>query len=294
MGTMITPQTTHPELAKEIGVKGLYLKREDLHPYGSHKGRSVPVMIDLKASKGSKDFAISSSGNAALAALRHIQKRNIEGADFSLSILIGEHINADKKDKLFSEILDGRIKIAESPRPLQTLFALVKGEKKESLRQSIDDAALIGYESLAEELAAIPDLSAVFMGTSSGTTAQALANYFIKNDKAIAVHIVQTSTVSPIAEEFSPPPALLEVSLADAIVDKVAHRKDALVEAIKKTNGSGWIATNEDISKAQKLMKEKASVDATGNGALALAGLLKARAGGIKFKGTVVCVVGGK
>ncbi len=39
---MITPQEEYPELAKEIVVPRLFLKREDLHPLGSHKGRQSP------------------------------------------------------------------------------------------------------------------------------------------------------------------------------------------------------------------------------------------------------------
>ena len=33
-------------------MKDLYFKREDLHPYGSHKGRSITVMIDIYIKEG--------------------------------------------------------------------------------------------------------------------------------------------------------------------------------------------------------------------------------------------------
>ena len=61
---------------------------------------------------------------------------------------------------------------------LQTLFTKIKDQNIKALRQSTDDLALIGYHALAEELLEISDISAVFIGTSSGTTAEALANYF--------------------------------------------------------------------------------------------------------------------
>jgi len=48
----ITPLEHYPTLAKAIGVSDLYFKREDLHPYGSHKGRSIPVMINNYYKKG--------------------------------------------------------------------------------------------------------------------------------------------------------------------------------------------------------------------------------------------------
>ncbi len=290
---MITPQVDAPEIAKELGLEKLTFKREDLHPYGSHKGRSIPLMIDMKVAEGAREFAISSSGNAALAAARHIQKRNFAGDNLSLSILVGERMNKDKRASLMAEIEDPRITIEETPRPLQALFSLIKKDGKTSLRQSTDDQALLGYETLAHEIASTPDLSAVFIGTSSGTAAKALADYFVTHDKPAAVHVVQVAGNSPIAREFRAEESEPELSLADAIVDKVVHRKDALVEAVKKTGGSGWIAGNVDIRRAQSLLS-KENIDATPNGALGLAGLIHALGTGATFKGAVVCIVTGK
>lgn len=291
---MITPQTEHPDIAKELGVPQLWLKREDLHPYGSHKGRSIPVMIDLKVAEGKRDFAISSSGNAALAAVRHIAKRVHEGDKLTLSVLVGQNINPDKRAALLKEaaIAGDSIKIEDHVRPLQKLLELVTGGK-ESLRQSTDDDALIGYKPLAIEIAGTPFLSDVFVATSSGTTVQAIADYLAEHRTGVAVHVVQTTGNSPIAREFKAEEAEPAASLADAIVDKVAHRKDRVKEIVTKTGGTAWIATNADIQRAQELMRS-AGVEATGNGALSLAGLVRARAKGREFKGSVVCVMTGK
>ena len=51
-----------------LGIPSLYLKREDLHPLGSHKGRSLPYMIDKGLEEGLYRFAISSSGNGTTGA----------------------------------------------------------------------------------------------------------------------------------------------------------------------------------------------------------------------------------
>lgn len=287
---MITPQTEHPELAKAISVSHLYFKREDLHPYGSHKGRSIPMMIDIKAAKGIKHFAISSSGNAALAAALYVQEKNAAGDSLSLSIFIGEHINPDKKKNLLSLIRDERITITETERPLQALFKT----KQASLRQSRDPLALLGYETLAKELIDIPDLKDVFIGTSSGTTGEALAEFFISNKKNIAVHIVQPVGNSPIAKEFDKEKRKEEVSIADAIVDKVAYRKEALLGALREIGGYGWVVSNDEIREAQKLLLEKTGIEASPNGALGLAGLMRAASKGAKFKGAVVCIITGK
>src|ERR1700722_13263607 len=90
-----------PEIAEKIGVPSLYLKREDMHPSGSHKGRSIPSMIDAYIIQGFKKFSISSSGNAAIAAGQHIQKLNSSQSEkISLDIYIGKHIPEEKKDIL--------------------------------------------------------------------------------------------------------------------------------------------------------------------------------------------------
>ena len=300
---MVTPQTEAPELAKELGLERLYFKREDLNPYGSHKGRSIPVMIDMKRAQGVKNFAISSSGNAALAAVRHIQELNVKGDTISLSILVGEHINDTKYQSLKNEIKDPLIKIEESPRPLQALSNIVKKENRTSLRQSTSDDALDGYKVLAQEIETTPNIAAVFIGTSSGTAAQALANYFVIKGIPAAVHIVQTTSAHPIASALisDTNPAKTddtEKSLADAIVDKTALRRDAVVEAVSASGGTGWIASNDDIRTAQTILRDKAGIEATPNGALGLAGLVHALkndvARAILSKGSIVCVITGK
>jgi threonine dehydratase len=74
----MTPIEHYSELAEILGLSDLYFKREDLHQYGSHKGRSIPFMIDHYSGRGDRHFVISSSGNAALAAGLHVAKLNSE------------------------------------------------------------------------------------------------------------------------------------------------------------------------------------------------------------------------
>ena len=180
---MITPQKSYPDLARAVGVSSLYLKREDLHPYGSHKGRSIPVMIDHYLKEGKRHFAISSSGNAALAAALYIKKLNEDATErIILEILVGNKITEHKLGRL-TDLSDFNISVMRFERPLQSLTQKTADGSIQSLRQSTDDVALVGYQSLAEELEKIKDLHAIFMATSSGTTAQALAEYFMRMAK---------------------------------------------------------------------------------------------------------------
>jgi threonine synthase len=85
-----------------------------------------------------------------------------------------------------------------------------------------------------------------------------------------------------------------EKSDADAIVDMTAHRKNTLIPLIKKTGGSGWIASNEEINTAQELTEKHAKIKVSSNGALALAGLMQAVFTGREWGGAVVCIIGGE
>lgn len=290
---MITPHQSYPNLAKSIGVTEIYFKREDLHPYGSHKGRSIPVMIDRYYSLGERNFAISSSGNAALAAALYTKEINkIRTEKIILNIFIGQKINPQKKAKLES-LGDENIKILTKENPLQALTQATQ-EGFRSLRQSTDDTALKGYLPLAEELSKIKKIGAVFIGTSSGTTAQALADYFIKNNLPIQVHVIQTSSCHPMSEVFEYPDTPDEISLAGAVVDRTAYRKDKLITLIKETDGYGWTASNEDILAAQDFTKKYSDLDISTNSALSVVGVMKAAEIGHNINGAIVCIICGE
>ncbi len=303
----MTPLKKYPELAKALGVSDLYFKREDLHPFGSHKGRSIPIMIDHYYQNGNRQFAISSSGNAALAAALYIQEINSKNSQpAELDIFVGRHIAPHKLEKLKTLATGGDtinrvstkgdnnpIRVLIKERPLQALTEAIQ-EGKRSLRQSTDDTALLGYESLAKELAEVKGIGAVFIGTSSGTTAQALAEYFLKEKLPIQVHIVQTSSCHPMSAEFENYDGPDEDSVADAIVDQTALRRTKLVPLIKKTSGYAWVASNDNIETALSLTEKNTGLQISTNSALSVAGVAQAIYRSWEIKGGVVCLICGE
>jgi len=290
---MKTPQQTYPSLNEALGVE-LYLKREDLHKYKSHKGRSIPLMIKKYAKEGIVGFVISSSGNAAIAAAIAAENHNRNNPlhPITLHICVGKHIDPQKMKHLTAEMQSEHITIEQYERPKQKAFQMDKQGTAKFLRQSTDDSALEGYASLADDVSKIPDVQAVFVPTSSGTTAQALGTTFLEKTLSIQIHIVQTTQCHPIAEVFDTSTDNTPSS-AGAIVDKVAHRKDAVVDVIQKTKGSGWIASNDEIEQARKLIQRHAHIDISPNSALSVAGLSKAIKNGWKWDGPVVCIITG-
>lgn len=283
---MKTTQQSYPALAEVLNIPELYLKREDMHPYGSHKGRSIPLMIKEYRKQGVTRFAISSSGNAALAAAIAIQKHNANNPDalLFLHMFVGQRIAKEKYKHLLPYVDGAHIVLEKVERPKQMAFQMEKDGVAKNLRQSTDDLALVGYESLAEELAKIPNLKAVFIPTSSGTTAVAVAKYFKEQGLPIQVHIVQTTACHVLADLFQERIPSTDSSIAGAIVDKIAHRRQQVTDLI----AGGWVATDDDILAAQTLLKEKADVEASTNSALSIVGAMKA-----KINGTVAAVLTG-
>ena len=292
---MKTPQQSYPILAKLLGIQEIYLKREDIHKYGSHKGRSLPIIIKEYIKQGHANFVISSSGNAALAAGLAAMKHNQNnGNHITLAILLGKHIPPNKLSVLESALSGATgITIQQVDRPKQQAFQLEKDGLAINLRQSTDDLALVGYEELAGELMKVPNISAVFIPTSSGTTAQALGETFLKHGRSIQIHIVQTTACHPIAEVFDPATVQNEQSIAGAIVDKVAHRKDRVVDLIQKTKGYGWVVTDEEITDAVHVTKNELALPISPNSALSIAGLKKAVQNDWSWNGAVVCLITG-
>lgn len=284
---MVTPHEEYPELAKELGLPAgspVFFKREDLHPLGSHKGRSIPHMIDAKMAEGCTHFVISSSGNAALAAAMYAKKLGT----ITLEILAGKHISTKKLAKL-EALKDSNILVSLHDRPLQVLHIKTQDPSIQSLRQSNDDTALVGYATLAEELLEIPKLSTIFIGTSSGTTAQALSERFSQLKRSVEVHIVQTSSCHPIADAFVENFSSEEKSIADAIVDTTALRKETMTNLI----AGGWIAKNEEILAAQDIVQRATGLLISTNSALSVAGLMQAIYTGKEFSGSIACMICG-
>lgn len=299
---MKTPQKPYPELAKKLGLPELWFKREDLHPYGSHKGRSIPLMVKEYAKLGIKNFVISSSGNAALAAIISVQKHNQNNkANSSLTVFVGKNIEEKKLELLKKEINHPNIHLEQVDNPKQSAFQAEKNSAStgsvqvKNLRQSTDELALKGYIELADDLLKIPDLQAVFLPTSSGTAAQALGETFLKMGKNIQLHIVQTTACHPMSEIFDLERASQNSpSCAGAIVDNVAHRKQKVIDAVKNTKGSGWIITNDEIREAVDLIKQNTDFVVSYNSALSLAGLLRAQKNNWTWSGPVCCIITGR
>ncbi len=302
---MKTPQVPVPELAHSLGFAGeIWFKREDLHHHGSHKGRSLPLMIDDAVKLGFKKFVISSSGNAALSAAISIQNHNKNKPTdpFFLHIYVGKNVDPHKYTRLKNLCDEKYIILNQVDNAKQS--ALVEGHASDTklLRQSTEDTALRGYYELARELNRIEGLTAIFLPASSGTTTQGLAEGFQKIEKPCpALHIAQTPNCHPLVaavaelknQPIAPTPESTQPSLAQAIVDHIAHRKETVAKAVVASQGDGWVISNEEIKAAIALVKKTTDIDLSPTSALSVAALMRALKNHRTFSGAVVCIITG-
>jgi threonine synthase len=292
---MKTPQLAHPKLAQALGTAAeVWLKREDLHPLGSHKGRSISVMVAEHAKQGAREFVISSSGNAALAAAGAVthHNQNQPEAMVRLKIFVGKKIDAHKLERINKLVDNKNITLEQVERPKQSALEFAKTNNAVNLRQSTDAFATHGYHELAAELSKIPNLTAVFIPTSSGTTAAGLYEGFKHLGNQVQLHIAQTPSCHPMVEVEVPD----EESIATAIVDNIAHRKSQIAKILTETNGAGYVITNAEILAAQKLVQDTCEMSISPNSALSVAALsqaLKNPARGGAFSGAIVCLITG-
>jgi len=141
----------------------LWIKHEDQHPIGSHKGRSLAYQLSYYQSLGEHKFAISSSGNAAIAFLALTPSKNSVA-------FVSPHTDSAKLAYLLAHQGNGQAIISSVAPTLVTALERKFGYR--NLRPSKSEEAIIGLSSIGYELwEQMPDISAEYaiMGvTTSG------------------------------------------------------------------------------------------------------------------------------
>lgn len=261
------------------GHKLLGIKDENTNPNGSFKDRSLAYQISCLIDKGEKNFVISSSGNAGVSAAAFAKLANV-----NLTVFVAENVNPKKLEKL-ELIANGYngVVIEKSKKAKSAAIKYANENKAINLRGSQDDLAIIGFKTIVYELSEqYPKIDAVFIPCSSGTSTLALAQAFAELEMNVAIYACQTTRIHPIANAFDSEIESTETSLADAITDRVALRKDSVVAVVKASGGSVLAITDEEILEAQKLMQQY-GFEYTYNSLLGFAGFLRVDSGMIKY-----------
>ena len=286
-----TPLEENRNLAKALNLKTIYLKREDFNPTGSHKDRGLAFQISAHLQQGKTEFVISSSGNSGISAINLLKGRKEK-----LHIFLSSKITNEKFLRLKKIIPDLERKNSGfenynfhfSLKPLSEAFQFAKNKNLIFLRGSTDKYGYEGFKTIGYEIND-KDFDSIFIPTSSGTTAKGI--YEGLNIKK-PFNIIQTAKVNTLVSEFDKDYKTSKHSIAESIVDKVGHRKREIVEIIKKTNGKGWVISDEEIHQAQQILK-KESIETSNESALTIAAIKKAKRKGLKIK-KPLCIFTGR
>ena len=286
LGEGNTSCTKCTDLAGHLSLDTVWLKREDMNPTGSSKDRGIAYQLSFHMMKGVKSFVLSSSGNAAISLAAYGLKtslpidifisKNIENTKLNrLKDVLDTHIPTSKGNQKIN-IKNITVHITKKPRSEAITFS--HKEKAFNLRGSLDEYAPKGYKSIAYELMEqCPNADALFIPTSSGTATFGIYQGYKEMKKSIPqIHIVQTTKVHAIAKKFDQSFSLTKTSTATAICDRIAHRRDKVIDIVKSTHGFGWVISDQEIQKAQEICKKYCSLDLSTDSALSLAGLTKA------------------
>lgn len=227
-----------------IKLDHFYLKREDQNITGSAKDRAIPFQIENLKKLGFKSAVISSTGNAAISALYFCKKNNID-----LTIFL-----SPKTDKHKLELIKKENKnIIFSDKPISDAFKFSKKNNAYFLRQSTDQTALLGYQTIGEEIIKqSPKITSIFIPVGSGTTLLGISQ---KLPSSVKIFSVKPKTTD----------------LTDALTVKFQPLKNKIASVVKNSGGSELVIDNQKIISAQKIL-EGNKIFVSPEGALALAG----------------------
>lgn len=277
-----TPLERNEFLKKELNVEQISIKREDKNPTGSHKDRGLCFQISVHLQNGKKIFAISSSGNSAISAIKILQDR-----EEKLNVFLSNKTSQEKLKRLQKLIPNFQNTDFEfknltfhfTPKPLSSAFKYSKENKAVLLRGSTDQYGYEGFKTISYEVEDY-DFDSIFIPTSSGTTAKGIYEG-LKEIRPL--HIIQTTKINTLIRKFSQDKNNTKTSLATSIVDKIGHRLEEIEDLIKKSNGMGWAINDREILQAQALLKS-ANIKTSNESALTIAAIQKAKKEGYKIK----------
>lgn len=248
------------------------MKREDLSPDGSHKGRSAERMLVEMAAQGHSAAVVSSSGNAALALARRAGAHGVR-----LLALVSPLTPAVKLRRLLAT---GEMVVA-SHHPVALLHHAVDQWGMADLRGSTNELAPLAYRPLAGELAPAGPWSAVFVYSSSGATALGLGQGWRESGTPPQLHPVEGAPGGELTRPWYRGQPSLEPAPVGELGTHRSRLSPLLRREVMRSGGRGWRVGAGQLAKVRTAARECGlETSWEGLAALAAASLWSAEAGG--------------
>ena len=288
-------------LAKQLGIKKLYVKDDGINPTASLKDRASAMAVAKAREAGAEVIACSSTGNAA-------------------SSLAGNAAAAGLKTYIFVPSRAPKGKVAQLMTFGATVIS-VQGSYEDTFelsKQAIDrwgwynrNAAINPYLSEGKKTVAleimeqldwqVPDYIAISVG--DGCTIAGLwkglkdlyaVGFIDRLPRLISAQAEGCCPLNRAIETGEPWHPMEENTLADSIAVGVPRNADKALMAIRESNGVTVNVSDEEIMAAQKLLGRTCGVFGEPAGVTGAAGLKKlCEEGRIEPDATVVSVVTG-
>lgn len=304
LGEGQTPLVKSRYIGELLGISNLYFKLENLNPTGSYKDRFAAVLVSEMLAKGQKVCIATSSGNTGAALSAYCAAAGItcilvvvDGAPLpkvKQMQLYGAHIimvkdfgkSAEVTNQVFTQ-LEEICSANQLPLPISAF---------RYCPSAMQGVQTLVYE-IQEELNGQVDH--IFSPAGGGGLTLAVTRGVLTSSATTKVNCVQPegndTIASPLrngeSQAVSVPASTTGVSglQVASVIDG-----DQVIENCRKLGGNGYVVTDADVFKWQKMMAQKEGVFSEPAGAVALAGLANAISRNeIKKDETAVCLVTG-
>lgn len=295
-----TPLIRCDNIARQLGLKDLWIKFDGMNPTGSFKDRGMTVGITKAKELHMAVVTCASTGNtsASLAAYASL-------AGLKCVVLIPEGKVA--LGKLAQAMMHGAKVVSVKGNFDQALNMVMQASDSLGMYvlNSVNPFRVEGQKTAAYEVCdqlhgSAPD--ALYIPVGNGGNSAAYWKGF-KEYEALGlvdshpkVMGVQAAGSAPVAAMFSEGlDTLVPVSRPDTVATAIRIGNPAnwkkTVKAIRDSDGSCFTVTDEEILTAQRLMAEREGIFAEPAGAAALAGLIKdVASGAVDRSSRIVCV----
>ncbi len=297
-----TPLYKAERLAKEVGVKELYLKNEGANPTGSFKDRGMTVGVTKALEFGYTTVGCASTGNTSASLAAYAAKAGLK----CVVLLPAGKI---AKGKLAQAILHGATVIGIRGNFDEALRLVREASERFGiyLLNSINPWRLEGQKTEGYEIAQqlewqAPDWVIVPMGNCGNISAIWKGFREFEElgliDSLPKMAGIQAEGASPVARAFKKGGDVIQMknpeTIATAIRIGAPVNAPKALRALRESHGSADAVPDEEILKAQRLIARLEGIGVEPASAASVAGLIKlVESGVIDRNDRSVCVVTG-
>jgi threonine synthase len=291
-------------LAKQLGIRQLYVKNEGENPTGSFKDRGMTVGVTKAVELGVKSVICASTGNTSASLAAYAAKAGLQCAvlipsgkiaygKLSQAMIYGAKVLQVRGN--FDESLDIVLKLSEKHRTIYLLNSInpfrIEGQKSlgfeicDQLNQEAPDRIIVPVGNAG-------NISAIWKGFSEFHALGVVKELPKMTGIQAAGSAPIANAIKSGSDTIVPVTAPETVATAIRIGAPVSWKK--AMTAIKESNGTAETVTDEEILSAQKMLARVEGLFVEPASASSIAGLIKLFDNGTIDKDErIVCVTTG-